>query len=134
MTLEGPEIDEATVTEWLDRYRQAWVERDTDSLSGLFSADIEYIERRFMPALKGLDQLQRYWTSRIVDNQRDIEFSFEIWAVRPPEAYYQWQARFVWLPINGIMELDGAGKLTFERTDDGLLCRRFEEWIDRRDV
>ena len=68
------------------------------------------------------------------DRQRDIAFDFDLFAVRGPQAFTHWTAHFTWLPVNGIMELDGAARITFTREADSVVrAHTFEEWIEKRD-
>lgn len=135
---EASEIDlvvtEAEAAAWLDRYKQAWTSRSVDLLLPLFTRDVDYRERRFGRPLKYYDSLADYWRARVGDAQRDVSFDYQIWAVKNDECYYGFQARFLWLPINGIMELDGVCRVRFVRASDGgVICSKFEEWLDHRE-
>lgn len=125
-------LDEARL--WLDGYKHAWETRDVELASALFSDDATYREGRFMPAMVGANAIRNYWQSRVYEGQRDVSFSYKIWAVSENQCFAEYQANFTWLPINGIMELDGVLRVTFRRgRRRALICSMLEEWIDMRD-
>lgn len=130
----GPAINEDEATRWLERYKSAWIERDAALVLPLFTEDVDYRERRFGNPLRNYDSLEDYWRARVGVNQRDVHFHYEIWAVRDDQCFAGFQAQFVWLPINGIMELDGVTRMRFVHNADGdLQCCKFEEWLDHRE-
>lgn len=126
-------IGEADVVAWLDRYKRAWEERDAELVAALFTLDATYREQPFAAPVRGRDGVRRYWLANVVEHQRDVHFEHELWAVRDKRGFFHWRAHFTWLPINGIMELDGVSRISFAAGDAGLLCHRLEEWIVIRD-
>ena len=131
--------DNFTVTmaeagQWLEIYRNAWIGRDIELVLSLFTENATYRESRFLPAFIGREAIRRYWANNVVAGQRDIAFDFDLFAVRGPQAFTHWTAHFTWLPVNGIMELDGAARISFTREADGVVrAHTFEEWIEKRD-
>lgn len=129
------EITETEATQWLDGYKSAWETRDVDLAVSLFTSDVEYREKRFGEHLLGHKTLHSYWQDRVFEHQRDILFCYDIWAVKGNQCFAGWRASFTWLPINGIMQIDGAFRLAFgERQGTQLLCAEFNEWMDHREV
>jgi uncharacterized protein (TIGR02246 family) len=123
-------ISETEARAWLAQYKSAWQDRDAELAASLFTPDAYYREKAFGDPCVGRDAIKRYWQNRVVEQQRDASFEPELWAVRDTHAFVQWQARFTWLPINGIMELSGVTKLDFATGDEAPpLCRSLEEWI-----
>jgi len=124
-------ISNAEVVSWFEGYKSAWVERDVELAVSLFTADAEYKEKRFAEPLLGHPTLRSYWNDRVYEHQRDISFDYQIWSVKENICIAGWQASFTWLPINGIMQMDGVFRLTFTKADDGkILCTNFNEWMD----
>ena len=127
-------VSMAEAGQWLEIYRNAWIGRDTELVLSLFTDNATYRESRFLPAFIGRESIRRYWNNNVVAGQRDIAFDFDLFAVRGPQAFTHWTAHFTWLPVNGIMELDGAARITFTREADGVVrAHTFEEWIEKRD-
>ena len=127
-------VTEAEASVWLERYRNAWIGRDTEAVLRLFTADATYRESRFRPAMIGHDAIRRYWDNQVVAAQRDNAFDFEIFAVRGAQVFTHWTAHFTWLPVTGILELDGVARISFVKSGDGVIrAATFEEWIEKRD-
>ena len=127
-------VSMAEAGQWLEIYRNAWIGRDTELVLSLFTDNATYRESRFLPAFIGRESIRRYWNNNVVAGQRDIAFDFDLFAVRGAQAFTHWTAHFTWLPVNGIMELDGAARITFTREADGVVrAHTFEEWIEKRD-
>ena len=130
-------IDDAAVHGWMDAYRSAWIERDPDKAAMLFAYDAQYQERRYKPALVGVEAIRNYWRVTVQKQQRDVNFGYELVALRGQDAFVHWRADYTWLPINGIIELDALTRVRFaaERAADGmLLAAQWDEWIDSREA
>jgi len=128
-------ILETEAANWLDRYKAAWVNRDVELAVSLFTDDAEYREKRFGEPLQGHPTLRAYWNDRIFEHQRDISFAYQIWSVKEDICVAGWQASFTWLPINGIMQIDGVFRLSLTKDDDdGILCTKFDEWMDHQEI
>lgn len=131
----GASLTRNEAESWMQGYKQAWEDRDVTRVLTLFTSDVDYRESRFGPPLRGFASLEDYWRARVAEYQRDVHFRFQIWAVSGMEAYAGFQAEFTWLPINGIVELDGACRLRFRREPEGqVLCTHFEEWLEQHGI
>jgi hypothetical protein len=115
---------------WLERYEQAWETRDTELIVSLFVPNGLYHETRFRPPFAGHAGIRAYWDTDVVARQRDIAFSFTLWAVDGPLAYAHWHAAFADLKKGLRREVDGVFRLTFAARGgpSGLLCGVLEEW------
>lgn len=128
-------VSEAEAESWLDGYKAAWEGRDIDLALALFTEHADYRERRFGEPLLGHKTLESYWRDRVFEHQRDITFTHQIWGVSGNECIATWQATFMWLPINGVMQLDGIARISFsERRAGRLVCSRFTEWMDYQEI
>jgi hypothetical protein len=135
--MDAPVLTESDVKSWMAAYGKAWVERDPDQIVKLFTSTGHYQERRFKPSLEGIGAIRNYWRVTVQESQRDVAFAYDVLALRDSHAFVHWTASFVWLPINGIMELDAISQILFapERGTDGqLLAQNWDEWIDIREV
>ena len=114
---------------WLETYERAWETRDSDLIVSLFVPDGLYQETRFRPPFEGHAGIRAYWDTDVVARQRDVAFSFTLWAVEGAIAYAHWHAAFIDLKKAAHREVDGVFRLTFaERGPAGLLCGRLDEW------
>lgn len=129
------QIDFADVETFFELYKRAWQERDVDLAESLFTQDVDYRERRFGQNLEGHGSLRCYWQHRVFEHQRDIRYSYSVWGVRGREAMVCWQASYLWLPINSVLELDGVLRVGFSHLHEGhLVANRFLEWFDSKEV
>lgn len=62
-------------TEWLERYRRAWQERDAAAAGELFTEDAIYRDQAFEQAHAGRDGIRRYWEG-VTAGQQDIELAY----------------------------------------------------------
>lgn len=131
-----PEIADGDAIAWMEAYKSAWIDRDPGKIVRLFAPEAHYRERRFRPPLEGIEAIRRYWDLNVRVLQRDIAFEFDLLAVRGQKAFVHWRAHFTWLPIFGVMELDGIARIAYapERGPDGLLAIGWDEWIEVRET
>jgi hypothetical protein len=61
--------------DWLARYRRAWIERDADAASRLFTEDAVYREHPFEAPFVGRAAIRDYW-ARVTASQADIELRY----------------------------------------------------------
>lgn len=61
---------------WLQEFREAWMQKDIDSVMQLFTDDVEYFETPFQRLEKG--ELREEWRS--IRDQESIGLEFEIFA------------------------------------------------------
>src|SRR5688572_31731532 len=114
---------------WLERYRRAWIERDADGASRLFTEDATYREQPFQVAHVGREAIRRYWAT-VTATQSEIELQYGRSAVDGRRVAVEWWANL--LNHNAAVTLAGEFMLLF--TESGL-CRELREyWIltDRR--
>jgi hypothetical protein len=129
------EISEGEANNWLDGFKHAWESRNLEAARALFTPDARYRERRFGDPLLGYQSLESYWRLRVFEHQRDICFDYQLWGVRGNELMARWQASYTWLPINGIIRMDGVCNVVFsKRENDRLKSCEFNEWFDLTEV
>jgi len=123
------------VTQWLYAYKKAWENKDIDLIISLFIENADYRERHFGESLLGHADVESYWRNRVFEHQRDITVNHQIWGVKDNQCMATWQASFMWVPINGIIQIDGVVRITFsDRIDGKLVCSEFHEWMDYDEV
>jgi hypothetical protein len=115
---------------WLTRYKQAWERRDADQAAALFTDSARYQEMPFDDPKLGRAGIRNYWTTVTAD-QRDIEFSFEVIAVKDSTGIARWSATFKSAASGARVDLDGVFVLEF--APDGL-CTELREWWHVRTV
>ncbi len=120
--------------DWLTSYKSSWENRDVEAALALFVPDVRYAARRYKHPLFGHSSLRSYFRDRVMGHQRDVRYEFELWGVKNNELMARWNAVFTWLPINGIIEMDGVCNVVFARREDGkLIGIEYSEWFDQTD-
>ena len=116
---------------WLDGYRRAWEEGDPSKVLTLFAPDAIYEETPFVTPMRGHAALRRYWEEGARDAQRDVAFTYEIYAAEGDIGLCRWHCRFERVSSGERIELDGIFRCVF---DPNGKCRHFQEWWHRRTV
>src|SRR6185369_9464588 len=62
-------------TDWLERYRRAWMQRDPNAAGQLFTDDAIYREQPFQPPFVGRAAIQDYW-ARVTASQTSVELRY----------------------------------------------------------
>lgn len=80
--------------EWLERYRRAWIERDAEAASALFTEDAVYREQPFEPPFAGRGAIRDYW-ARVTRTQRDVELRYGTPVAAGNRVAVEWWANLV---------------------------------------
>jgi uncharacterized protein (TIGR02246 family) len=128
-------INGPAVRAWLDAFGRAWCDRDPSLVAALFTPDAHFQERRFRRPLGGRAAIARHWETMVRGQQRDVEVSYELLAVRGDRAYAHWRGAFTWLPIRRTIEVDAIARIGFSHLpgDYGLLAAAWDEWLELRE-
>jgi uncharacterized protein (TIGR02246 family) len=128
-------INGPAVRAWLDAFGRAWCDRDPSLVAALFTPDAHFQERRFRRPLGGRAAIARHWEIMVRGQQRDVEVSYELLAVRGDRAYAHWRGAFTWLPIGRTIEVDAIARIGFSHLpgDYGLLAAAWDEWLELRE-
>jgi SnoaL-like domain len=111
-------------TRWLRDYQSAWEGRNSAAAAKLFSQDARYYWTPLVPPQQGPAEIAAAWESA-VSQQRDIRFTFEVFAVAGPAGMARWRADFTRLPDQFKVRIEGV--LSAEFASAGQ-CRVFREW------
>jgi hypothetical protein len=108
--------------EWLARYRRAWIERDADAASRLFTEDATYREQPLQPPFVGRAAIRDYW-SKVTASQTNVELRYGQSIVDGRRLAVEWWAN---LQANDApITLAGAFLLLFAETGE---CRELREY------
>jgi ketosteroid isomerase-like protein len=111
-------------SDWLARYRRAWIERDADAASALFTEDATYREQPFQLAFSGRAAIRDYW-SRVTASQTSVELRYGRSIVDGRRLAVEWWANLQ--TTDGPLTLAGEFMLRF--ADSGE-CRELREyWV-----
>ena len=111
-----------TPAQWLDAYRNAWIERDADAAAALFTEDATYAETPYEEAFAGPGGIRAYW-ARVTAQQAGIEIRYGTPVTVGNRTAVEW---WTTLTNNGVaITLAGAFMLTFDASG---LCRTLREY------
>jgi predicted SnoaL-like aldol condensation-catalyzing enzyme len=117
-----PEVLEHQFTDWLARYRRAWIERDADAASRLFTENAIYREHPFQAPFAGRAAIRDYW-ARVTASQNSVELRYGRSIVDGDRVAVEWWAN---LQTNdGPLTLAGEFFLQFAETGE---CRELREY------
>jgi hypothetical protein len=117
-------LEQSDFTSWLERYREAWESRDPGRAAGLFTQDASYRETPFDAPMRGRAEIEGYW-AKAVAGQKDVRFSYEIFACADDQGICRWHAAFMGVPGGEKIDLDGIFRCRFA---DPAQVATFEEW------
>jgi hypothetical protein len=110
--------------DWLERYRRAWIERDADAASELFTVDATYREQPFQPPFVGRAAIRSYWAN-VTASQTDVELRYGKSIVDGRRLAVEWWANLQ--TSDGPLTLAGEFLLLFADTGQ---CRELREyWV-----
>ena len=113
---------EHAYVDWLERYRRAWIERDADAASRLFTEDATYREKPFEPPFLGRAAIRNYWAN-VTASQITVELRYGKSIVDGRRVAVEWWAN---LQTNdGPLTLAGEFFLSFSETGE---CRELREY------
>jgi hypothetical protein len=110
--------------DWLERYRLAWIERDADAASRLFTEDAAYREKPFAAPFVGRAAIRDYWAT-VTASQTSVELRYGQPVVDGRRLAVEWWANLQ--TTEGPLTLAGEFLLLFAESGD---CRELREyWV-----
>ena len=111
-------------SDWLERYRAAWIARDADAAGRLFTDDALYREQPFQAPFAGRAAICEYW-STVTASQTKVELRYGTPVVDGARLAVEWWANLE--TTGGPITLAGEFLLRFADTGE---CRELREyWI-----
>jgi hypothetical protein len=108
--------------DWLERYRRAWIERDADAASRLFTEDATYREQPFHAPFVGRAAIRDYW-ARVTASQTSVELRYGQPIVDGRRLAVEWWANLQ--TAEGPVTLAGEFLLRFADIGE---CRELREY------
>ena len=123
-------MDRRAVAAWVEGYERAWRSPGTNQLAELFSPDVSYVPSPWAPAVKGLDELARFWEAGRDGPDEQFTLASDVVAVEGNTAVVRLSVDYLGPDTTRWRDL-----WVLEFNVDGR-CARFEEWPfapDQRD-
>jgi hypothetical protein len=116
--------------EWMDMYGKACEDSDPKIAAELFTQNAEYYETPFDEPMIGQDAIYRYWSGASLA-LKDVQFSYEILAVKRNLGIALWQGKFVSVKSGNHVVLDGVFLVEFDEQEK---CSILREWWHRQEI
>lgn len=122
-------MDRAQVSEWLNRYVDAWKSYDRSEIAALFADDIEYRYHPYDDPVRGRDAVVESWFGDNKDEPKTYDGSYEPVAVDGEVAVATGYSTYY--------HPDGSLRTIYDncyimRFDDEGRCREFTEFFMER--
>jgi hypothetical protein len=116
---QGGGIDEAALTDWIDRYVAAWRSNEPDEIAGLFTDDALYHTAPSREPWAGPEGIVAEWLAR-KDAPGTWTFRYKVMAVVEDEGFVRG-----WTTYTDDDDYDNLWVIRL----DGDLCSEFTEWF-----
>ncbi len=87
-------VGRKTVEEIIEKYKNAWENRDPDAILEIFTEDATYHERILEKPFVGHSEIKGYWIEKVVGEQEDIHFTLLALYIDGDTAVSEWEADF----------------------------------------
>ena len=91
-------LDRDRVLQVLSIYREAWETRDPEKILTIFTPDATYRERAFDEPLRGHEGIRRYWETKVLLEQANLDFALLHLYLDGNTAIAEWEVEFDDLP------------------------------------
>lgn len=109
---------------WVKNFMDSWKELDWKRTLSLLAKDVAYYENPIDRPCSNFEEVTNLWNV-VADNQKDIEYQFEIVAFNEETCIVNWQMTRVMTQINQKQEIDGIFQIAL---DENGLCKFFKQW------
>lgn len=109
---------------WIKSFMDGWKNRDVEAVMKIISKDCKYYESVFEEPCKDLNEIRKLWEV-VPNNQKDIEYSFEILSENDDFSLINIRVERTILPSEVRQKIDGVFQVSL---DDYGLCTYFKQW------
>lgn len=123
-------MDDTIFKNWLNSLGKAWTNLDPQNAANLFSKDVEYYESALEKPCENWNKVFDLWQI-IPNNQKDVNFNFEIINTSEKLCIANWQVKRISLPQNTKQKINGI--FVFKLNKNGL-CNYFKQWRTSKNI
>ncbi len=98
-------------TSLIETYKKAWITQDPELILSMFTPDATFNDPSESAAV-GHEGIRQYWTSKVVEGQKDISFTLKNVWVDGNTVVAEWDASFVDTVRNLKISLSSVGIFT----------------------
>lgn len=123
-------VSRGRLQEVIDIYRDAWIQKDANLITTIFTSEGTYAERAFEEPHQGHTGIKKYWEEKVIGEQDNIDFQLLHSYIDGDVAIVEWEASFDNKPKNVRTTIREVAILEFE---DELIRSLREYWHSRQD-
>lgn len=109
---------------WTKGFMDSWKKLDWKRTLETLSKDVKYYENPIDKPCSSFEEVTNLW-SVVADNQKDIEYKFEILTCNEETCIINWQMTRTMTEGNIKQEIDGIFQISLDK--DGK-CTYFKQW------
>lgn len=87
-------VSRKVVLKTIEKYKNAWITRDPESILEIFTKNGKYHERVLKKPFVGHSQIRKYWKDKVVAEQKNIKFVLLNLYIEGDTAIAEWEANF----------------------------------------
>ena len=114
----------------MDAFMEGWKNRDVERVMATIAEDCAYYETVFDEPCRDIDAIRRLWEV-VPENQKDIEYSYEILAENEENGSIHFRLTRTVLPAGNRVEMDGIFQVSL---DEAGRCTYFKQWRSVREI
>ena len=123
-------LEKQKIEEIISIYKEAWEKKDTSKILTIFSENAIYYEKMHEKPFRGFSEIKRYWDTRVVQGQNNIDFKLNTIYIDRDIAIVEWDVKFDDLERKVRKHLKEIAVLTIY---DGKISS-FREYWDSKDI
>lgn len=109
---------------WVKEFMESWKELDWKRTLKTLNQNVKYYENPIDEPCSSFEEVTNLWNV-VADNQKDIEYKFEIVAYNVETCIINWQMTRTMTNGNVKQEIDGIFQISLD--EDGK-CTYFKQW------
>lgn len=121
-------MSDTAICVWIEKLKDAWVNRDPKATVQLFSNNVKYYESVLEEPFESKEEVYELWKV-VPSNQDNVSFEYKIISV--PEGIVNWKVKRTLLPSNKCQIIDGIFQI---KLDSNGLCCFFKQWRTSKEI
>ena len=109
---------------WIKRFMDSWKNLDWESTLETLDKNVEYYENPIDEPCKNFEEVTNLWNV-VADNQKDINYTFEIVCHDEKFAFINWQMTRTMTQTNTKQQIDGIFQISINEKGK---CTYFKQW------
>lgn len=109
---------------WTKEFMESWKQLDWKKTLDLLDKNVKYYENPIDEPCKSFEEVTKLW-SVVADNQKDIEYQFNIVSYDENSCMINWQMTRIMTKDNTKQEIDGIFQIAINLNGK---CTLFKQW------